>query len=182
MKKHMSDKHPNLAQIKCRLCDKKFSKNCELERNIFDDHDFKPFKCEKCDKTFVLRWRLRKHLSGHETKIKCYYFNNGKDCPFEMIGCKFRHELPSKDIHDIHEDPRSNDESFLGTSDKKSSFFTSTPKRRRLKCNECRDKSMCEDCALDEYVEQEYVGSHLANEDIEYVDNYIANEELKALD
>ena len=72
-------------------------------------------------------------------------------------------------------------------SDKKSSFFTSTTKRRRLKCNNCHDKFKCEDCALDEYVdnylaEQAYVDGHLANEDLEYVDNYLANEELEALD
>ena len=54
-----------------------------------DQRDYNPFKCEKCDKSFVLKWRLRKHLSGHEAEAFCYYFDNEKECPFDKIGCKF---------------------------------------------------------------------------------------------
>ena len=47
-----------------------------------------------CDKTFVLKWRLRKHLEGHSKDCGkfCHYFNNEKVCPFEKIGCKFLHK------------------------------------------------------------------------------------------
>ena len=67
----------------------RFPKNCELEKQIMNQHDYNPFKCEKCDKSFVLKWRLRKHLSGHEAEAFCYYFDNEKECPFDKIGCKF---------------------------------------------------------------------------------------------
>ena len=51
------------------------------------------FKCERCEKTFQLKWRLEKHRKGHEMlKVKvCYYFHNKKPCPYEEIGCMFLH-------------------------------------------------------------------------------------------
>ena len=53
--------------------------------NIDTDH---------CDKTFVLKWRLKKHLEVHSKNITkhCHYYNNEKLCPYEKIGCMFLHE------------------------------------------------------------------------------------------
>ena len=31
-------------------------------------------------------------MSGHETERFCHYYNNQKNCPYEDIGCKFKHE------------------------------------------------------------------------------------------
>ena len=48
-----------------------------------------------CDKTFLLQWRLRKHIQGHEQRnVKfCHFFNNNNICNFEEVsGCMFRHE------------------------------------------------------------------------------------------
>ena len=57
-------------------------------------HDsIEKYSCEHCDKQFVLKWRLQKHQqihTQHKTK-KCHYFNNGKICPYENIGCMFEH-------------------------------------------------------------------------------------------
>jgi hypothetical protein len=41
-----------------------------------------------------LKWRLSKHQQTHSIKTtkKCHYFNNGKACPYEDIGCMFAHE------------------------------------------------------------------------------------------
>ena len=40
-----------------------------------------------------MEWRLRKHVLGHDKERKCcHFFNNGKVCPYEEIGCKFKHE------------------------------------------------------------------------------------------
>ena len=48
-----------------------------------------------CYKTFLLKWRLRKHMKEHEDLNKkcCHYFSNNKICNFEEIaGCMFKHE------------------------------------------------------------------------------------------
>ena len=52
------------------------------------------YKCDECGKTFVVEWRLKKHQILHQesASIKyCHYFNNKKDCPYDNIGCMFRH-------------------------------------------------------------------------------------------
>ena len=57
------------------------------------------YKCNTCDKIFVMKWRLKKHEEGHSRQNKmCHYFNNGKACPYEIVGCMFTHEksLPCK--------------------------------------------------------------------------------------
>ena len=50
-------------------------------------------QCDKCDKTFSLKWRLMQHEKMHESSNRkwCHYFNNQKPCPFEEIGCMFQH-------------------------------------------------------------------------------------------
>ena len=52
------------------------------------------YECNLCDKKFILKWRLSKHIQAHSIKTtkKCHYFNNGKACPYEDIGCMFTHE------------------------------------------------------------------------------------------
>ena len=42
----------------------------------------------------MLEWRLKKHREGHgnDSQKYCHYFNNQKSCPFEEIGCMFKHE------------------------------------------------------------------------------------------
>ena len=70
-----------------------FSKNCELENHMVAIHaSKKPHACETCGKTFVLKWRLEKHLGVHQESVKtCKFFEEGMECPFEEIGCKFGH-------------------------------------------------------------------------------------------
>ena len=47
---------------------------------------------------FYLKWRLEKHMTGHEKLDSkfCHYFNNNKTCPFEQIGCMFKHAKSRK--------------------------------------------------------------------------------------
>ena len=41
-----------------------------------------------------MKWRMEKHTSDHMVDIKfCHYFNNDKPCPYDKIGCKFKHEI-----------------------------------------------------------------------------------------
>ena len=87
---------------KCDSCDMVFSKNCDFELHLEIEHKTeKQFKYEKCEMTFVLNWRFKKHVGIHEEKNIsnrkfCHYFNNDKECPFITLGCMFRHENAPK--------------------------------------------------------------------------------------
>ena len=66
MKKHKLDKHTMMCQAKqCKKCEKSVKENVELENHIRIQHDTEKCDCNKCGKTFVLKWRLRKLMSVH---------------------------------------------------------------------------------------------------------------------
>ena len=78
--------------IKCKECDKNFERNCDFEKHIEEHKLQKEFECDICGKDFYLKWRLLKHKEMHSvTKKFCHYYNNGKPCPYEAIGCMFHH-------------------------------------------------------------------------------------------
>ena len=83
--------------INCQLCAKSFVNHHNLEIHLLKDHEQpKEFKCTQCDMTFMTEWRLEKHGKSHMSRFPaktCYYFNNEQDCPFQSVGCEFRHEL-----------------------------------------------------------------------------------------
>ena len=56
-------------------------------------HNVETFNCKTCEKTFHLKWRLEKHEASHKlVNIRfCHYYNNGKFCPYEPVGCMFQH-------------------------------------------------------------------------------------------
>jgi hypothetical protein len=100
LKVHIKTTHPQ--HIKCKSCEEKFERNSELEVHIKEKHELNGrYECDKCDKTFALRWRLGKHKEGHASlKNKtCHYFNNKKVCPFEAIGCMFDHVMSEMCIY-----------------------------------------------------------------------------------
>ena len=83
------------STIRCKICKESFSKNSELEKHLVNIHGSKKtYSCENCDKTFLLKWRLNKHIGIHQDdNIRiCKFFKDGKDCPFEDVGCKFGHK------------------------------------------------------------------------------------------
>ena len=91
------------SSMDCKLCEKSFNKFVDLEIHIKMFHEkHSILKCDQCDKGFVLRWRLKKHMRLHtESNIKhCHYFNNDKDCPYEEIGCKFLHYVSKNCVYD----------------------------------------------------------------------------------
>ena len=94
LKEHVSEAHPR--SINCKTCKDSFTRICDLEVHIKTKHEaFQDYKCDHCDKTFVLKWRLQKHEKNHTRTAlkKCHYFNNNIACPFEDLGCMFSHEL-----------------------------------------------------------------------------------------
>ena len=94
LRSHIVENHA--VKINCKIRDKNFKLKSDLEKHILQCHDsVKKFNCDKCGKTFALKWRLQKHQKIHtENKLqKCHYYNNMKICPFEEIGCMFEHSL-----------------------------------------------------------------------------------------
>ena len=94
LKTHVLEIHP--VSIKCSYCIQTFQKNYELEYHMKTCHEnCNEYECEKCKKKFVLEWRLKKHMKNHDQPAslikKCHFYNNGKECPYEEIGCMFAH-------------------------------------------------------------------------------------------
>ena len=86
--------------LKCTLCSDAFKNISELEKHIEGNHDeYETFECETCSKKFVTKFRLEKHSKMHlNVAIKnCHYFRRNKPCPYEKLGCKFRHKLEKKE-------------------------------------------------------------------------------------
>ena len=97
IKKTDQEQEQPRTEKKCNLCSDTFSLNSDLESHMTRNHQAaKTFKCAKCNKSFHLKWRLEKHQEIHnpentEGLKHCHYFNNGKTCPYEEIGCQFLH-------------------------------------------------------------------------------------------
>ena len=94
LRKHLSETHQ--SKIDCTECKEAFVKTSDLEAHIKVNHAIKEeHSCDQCGKMFALKWRLKKHREGHENSLQkhCHYFNNGKSCPYEEIGCMFKHEV-----------------------------------------------------------------------------------------
>ena len=83
--------HPK--QIVCDVCSETFQESWQFEVHLESHEQTKDNKCDTCGKTFFLEWRLKQHMNVHTNpRIRnCHYFNNNKACPFNTIGCKFKH-------------------------------------------------------------------------------------------
>ena len=96
---HMKKCHPR--EYNCKICEKTFCDSLKLEIHSKTHEEIVPFNCNICDKDFYSKWRLKKHISSHLKKSKfCHFFNNDKNCPFEEVGCKFKHEVANKCRYD----------------------------------------------------------------------------------
>ena len=97
LKMHISNIHP--STIECKSCGKKFAKSSDFEMHMISQHqETKKYKCEQCEKSFILEWRLKKHTIIHSTQnIKyCHFFNNEEICLYDEIGCMYKHEVSPK--------------------------------------------------------------------------------------
>jgi uncharacterized C2H2 Zn-finger protein len=144
LKMHVVANH--VQKIKCKSCEEIFAKNSDLELHAKRNHEsIEQFGCEQCDKTFVLKWRLRKHQEIHARHFlkKCHYFNNRKYCPFEDIGCMFEHTLSgpckygkkcTKPLCSFEHDLDENEKSFEGQVEKlRETFETLTDDEQSVK-------------------------------------------------
>ena len=78
-KERLKDNPAN--SIDCKLCEETFDRFVDLESHMKSSHEkHQTFQCDKSEKGFVIKWRLKKHMRLHiETDVKtCHYFNNEK--------------------------------------------------------------------------------------------------------
>ena len=69
----------------------------DLEKHIKTSHQ--DHQSYYCDKKFVTKWRLQKHERMHSNvkTRRCKYVKTHSKCPFEELGCKFRHDTKTED-------------------------------------------------------------------------------------
>ena len=157
MNKHVKAKHGKLCQKKCKVCGKSFMENHELEAHLKTHNEMQPFSCDKCEKKFYLKWRLEKHRGSHYTKKLCHYYNNQKACPYEDIGCMFRHEVSSlcrfSTCNNIlcqyrHDENDLVTEDTTVVEDDSEILQRSTPMKYYPDCEDCTDNSNCVKCII----------------------------------
>ena len=97
LEQHLEDHHTKKRKLTgkvCHACKKTFELNVDIEIHMKTHQNPKMFKCKLCDKTFHLKWRLTKHVTGHDTQIRfCHSYNKGVECPVEENGCMFSHSV-----------------------------------------------------------------------------------------
>ena len=53
-------------EIKFKLCEKTSRRFSDIEMHIRSRREnHQAFKCDQCDKCFVLNWRLKRHMKAH---------------------------------------------------------------------------------------------------------------------
>ena len=80
--------------FKCDVCGDEFEESWKLEKHMTIEHQAENYSCDHCAKSFYMEWRFKRHIAVHDNsdRRKCHFFNNEKSCPYEEVGCKFKHE------------------------------------------------------------------------------------------
>ena len=72
---HINSKHTNKTRIECNVCQKRFSRKCDLKAHEQSHNKEKQFQCLKCNKFLKTKDVLRCHIKRHENaegyKRKC---------------------------------------------------------------------------------------------------------------
>ena len=91
LRTHIQQLHPK--HISCDVCSEMFQESWKYEVHLESHEKTKDYRCDICGKTFFLEWRLKQHMKVHTNPHlrNCHYFNNNLVCPFDAIGCKFKH-------------------------------------------------------------------------------------------
>ena len=92
LKMHILALHP--SEFTCKFCDQLFETSLKYELHLKTHDEVEKIKCDICNQSFYMKWRLRKHKQQHQlTNVKyCHYFNNGMQCDYSEIGCMFNHQ------------------------------------------------------------------------------------------
>ena len=91
LKEQIKTRHSKTYE--CEFCDDTFTESWKMEEHLEHHGNERPFKCSICEKGFYMKWRMEKHISDHRADIKfCHYFNSDKPCPYDKVGCRFKHE------------------------------------------------------------------------------------------
>ena len=172
----------NYEPVICDVCDTKCKTLSDLEIHIKASHaEHQIYECYECSKTFVTEWRLHRHRSIHsdEKTRQCIYFRKQITCPYDELGCKFRHSTSIQDTT-LNSQMKENSTKFSehsidiqtisGQSEdmvEVNSFYTSTPKKEEnykstkkewFRCEYCvnssllMSKSQCIDCYVNEHM------------------------------
>ena len=131
--------------VKCEFCDNRFNKMSDLENHIKTKHKLhQTYDCEKCQKKFLTKWRLNKNGRMHAgIRLKqCKYVKNKEPCPFQDLGCKFEHSEKIDRKEDISEILNDQNKDTFKIPDIQNHylFFTSTPRKHKLKCQDCNQE------------------------------------------
>ena len=159
-RKKLESVQKDVKSVKCSLCGEIYNRMIDLEKHIKNCHEeHQAYQCDHCDKRFALKWRLGKHMRLHTMKnVKpCHYFSNNKKCPFYEFGCKFVHaDSNNSEFSHTEEEEEENESNEIKNDDLDSEsiteytgsslFRTSTPKKQRIQCSECSNRSQCTDC------------------------------------
>ena len=144
----------------CKVCEMNFLKNSDLEMHVMEAHTSeKKFSCNVCDKSFVLEWRHKKHVAMHTTtNVKvCHFFKNSINCPYELIGCMFKHEDEIETVEDDSEMRESdNDEEIEHSSGDDANNVEETNPFDSNKCHLCSKQTDSED-DLYNHMESEHI-------------------------
>ena len=123
----------------------------------------KKFNCDVCDKSFVLEWRYKKHVSMHtDMNVKsCHFFKNRIKCPYELIGCMFKHVGDIETLEDEVSEREQNDK--IEQSDGEDSSVEESNPVLSNKCHLCNKQENSRD---DLY-------NHMETEHIEYFNGIV---------
>ena len=90
LKEHILALHP--AKLTCKFCGQFFGTSVSFELHLKTHDEVDKFKCDICDQSFFMKWRLRKHQNQHQlTNVKyCHYYNNSKQAGAELCQAQFK--------------------------------------------------------------------------------------------
>ena len=69
LRQHIAMSHTKY--LTCKICNNSFDANKKLEDHLIKVHNkSKKYDFTECDMSFVLQWRLNKHIRGHKKSVK----------------------------------------------------------------------------------------------------------------